>query len=196
MRHFHSIAFPMLAAAITAGCGAGSQERAAEYMPDMVRDPAYKAFAPNPATRDGLTLRMPVAGTIPRGYQAFHYGTGEEEAIRAGRELHNPYSASARTIVEGKALYETYCMVCHGRAGKGDGPVAEKIPHPPSYLSDPVIKYPPGRIFHIVTMGSKRMPSYAAQLSASDRWKVVTYVRGSLQHLADAEADAMPGAGK
>jgi mono/diheme cytochrome c family protein len=195
MKRFRSISFAMLPAALAAGCGSGHRERAVEFMPDMVRDPAYKAFATNPATRDGLTLQQPVAGTIPRGYQPFHYGSGEEEATRAGRELHNPYRATPRTLVEGRALYETYCMLCHGHGGKGDGPVAEKIPHPPSYLSDRLIKYPPGRIFHIITMGSKHMPSHAAQLSASDRWKVVTYIRGSLQHLADAEA-VRAGAGR
>src|SRR5215469_1602414 len=66
------------------GCGARSQQRAFEYMPDMARDPAYKAFAPNPVTRDGLTMQRPVAGTIARDYQPFHYGAGDEEAARAG----------------------------------------------------------------------------------------------------------------
>ena len=40
-----------------AACGANSQQRAYEYMPDMARGPAYKAFAPNSVTRDGLTLQ-------------------------------------------------------------------------------------------------------------------------------------------
>jgi len=173
-----------IAVAWTAGgCGASSQKRAFEYMPDMARDPAYKAFAPNPVTRDGLTLQHPVAGTIARGYQPFHYGPGEDEAERAGRELQNPYHASAQTLEEGKALYETYCLVCHGEQGKGDGPVGEKIQHPPSYLSDRLMQFRQGRIFHTIGMGTKKMPSYAAQLSADERWKVVTYVHFSLQGL-------------
>jgi len=170
------------AVAIT-GCGASSQKRAFEYMPDMARDPAYKAFAPNSVTRDGLTLQRPVAGTIARGYQPFHYGPGEDEAARAGLELQNPYRASNQTLEEGKALYETYCLVCHGEQGKGDGPVAEKIPHPPSYTSDSLLQFHPGRIFHVISMGTKKMPSSAAQLSADERWKVVTYVHISLQGL-------------
>ena len=88
------------------GC-ATSEKRAYEYMPDMYRDPAYKAFAPNTATHDGLTLQHPVAGTIPRGYQVFHYAAGEQEAERAGRELKNPYQPTAVTLEEGKALFET-----------------------------------------------------------------------------------------
>ena len=175
-------------AALAAGCGANSQNRAYEYMPDMARGPAYKAFAPNPATRDGLTLQSPVAGTIPRGYQPFHYGTGEDEAARAGRDLRNPYSATPQTLQEGRALFQTYCLVCHGKGGKGDGPIAEKIPRPPSYTSDRLLQFPPGRIFHVITIGAGKMRPYAVQLSASERWKVVTYVRTVLQQLDEQVA--------
>jgi mono/diheme cytochrome c family protein len=172
----------IILAALAVGCGASPQVRAFEYMPDMVRDPAFKAFAPNPATRDGLTLQRPVAGTVPRGYQPFHYGPGEEEAIRAGEELHNPFSATPDTLQHGKALFEIYCLICHGSDGKGDGPLAGKIPPPPSYLSNRVMGFSPGRIFHVITMGSGKMPSYAPQLTADERWRVVTYICRTLQH--------------
>jgi mono/diheme cytochrome c family protein len=163
------------------GCGADGSKRAYEYMPDMARGPAYKAFAPNNVTRDHLTLQQPVPGTIARGYYPVHYGPGEDEAIRAGRELKNPYTPTQRTLEEGKALFETYCAVCHGAQGRGDGPISGKIPTPPSYVSDRVLQFPEGRIFHVITRGSGKMPSYAAQLSADERWKVVTYVHNVLQ---------------
>jgi mono/diheme cytochrome c family protein len=169
-----------------AGCGATQKDRAYEYMPDMARDPAYKAYAPNSMTRDGLTLQLPVAGTIARGYKPFHYGTGDDEAARAGRELQNPYHATPQTLEEGKALFFTYCQVCHGEQGKGDGPISSKIPTPPSYTDKRLLEYQPGRIFHVVTMGAGKMPSYASQLSADDRWKIVTYVRTSLQGVKES----------
>ncbi|HEY6251334.1 MAG TPA: cytochrome c [Candidatus Angelobacter sp.] len=172
---------------VLAGCGANSQQRAYEYMPDMARDPAYKAFAPNTVTRDGLTLQRPVAGTIPRGYLPFHYGTGEDEAARAGRELVNPYAPTTRTLDEGKALFQTYCLVCHGELGHGDGPISGKIPTPPSYVSDRLLKFPQGRIFHVITLGTGKMSSYAAQLSADERWKIVAYIHTTLQGLRDGE---------
>jgi mono/diheme cytochrome c family protein len=170
-----------------AGCEAGGNDRAPEYFPDMVRGPAYKAYAPNPVTRDGLTLQRPVAGTVPRGYQPFHYGPGEPEAVRAGHELTNPLRPTPQTLEEGKGLYQTYCMVCHGAEGKGDGPIAGKIPPPPSYKSARVIAFPPGRIFHVVTLGSGKMQSYASQLSTNERWKVVTYVTTVLQALGESD---------
>src|SRR5437763_12243745 len=128
MKPLTAIMAGLLALAVLAGCGATEQQRAYEYMPDMARGPAYKAFAPNPVTRDGLTLQRPVAGTIARSYQPFHYGPGEEEAARAGRELRNPYSPVPQTMKEGKALYEIYCLVGHGERGQGDGPIAAKTP--------------------------------------------------------------------
>jgi mono/diheme cytochrome c family protein len=181
------------AAAVLVGCGAGADRRAYEYMPDMARDPAYKAFAPNPVTRDGLTLQRPVSGTIPRGYQLFHFGPGELEAERAGRELLNPYRATPKTLEEGKALFETYCAVCHGAQGKGDGPISAKIPTPPSYVSDRLMQFPPGRVFHVITLGTGKMPSYASQLSADERWKIVTYVYTTLQNRKEQPQTALSG---
>jgi mono/diheme cytochrome c family protein len=184
----------MLAGAlVTAGCRARGEARAREYMPDMVRGPAYKAFAPNPATRDGLTLQLPVAGTIARGYRPFHFGPGEAEAARAGRELSSPLPASAATLSEGRALYGIYCRICHGDRGKGDGPLVGKIPPPPSYTSARVGTFPPGRLFHVLTRGSGKMPSYAAQLSADERWKVVAYVHTVLQSLREPQVARVPG---
>lgn len=169
----------------TVGCGARGEKRAYEYFPDMNRSPAYKAYAPNAVTRDGLTLQRPVAGTIPRGYLPFHFGAGEEEAMRAGRELQDPYHPTAHVLKDGKALFQSYCMVCHGEKGKGDGPISGKVPPPPSYTSTRVLAFSPGRIFHVITMGSGKMPSHATQLNTDERWKIVTYVRSGLQGLSE-----------
>jgi mono/diheme cytochrome c family protein len=193
VNRFFCAAAALATAAMLAGCGATSEQRAYEYMPDMARSPSYKAFAPNSVTRDGLTLQHPVAGTIPRGYHVFHYGPGEDEAARAGRELQDPYRPTPQTLEEGKALFQTYCLVCHGEQGKGDGPISDKIPPPPSYVSKRLMEFPPGRIFHVVTMGTGKMPSYAAQLSEYERWKVVTYVHTVLQGLGDQQGAVQGG---
>jgi mono/diheme cytochrome c family protein len=167
---------------LAAGSGCDVREaRAREYMPDMARGPAYKAFAPNPATTDGLTLRAAVPGTIARGQLPFHYGPGEPEAERAGRELVNPLGPTPRTLAEGQALFQTYCAVCHGESGRANGPLVGKIPPPPSYRSERVMAFPAGRIFHVITLGAKRMPAYAGQLRAGERWKIVAYVQAVLQ---------------
>ena len=140
------------------------------------------------ATRSGQTLQPPVPGTIARGQAPFRYGPGEAEAERAGRELTSPVPITAVTLDEGRALYETTCVVCHGPAGRGDGPLAGKIPPPPAYSSARVSVFPPGRLFHVVTMGAGKMPSYAALLSPIERWKIIGYVSTTLQHAAAPDA--------
>jgi len=179
------LTWAILLASVIAACQPGDQP-GSEYMPDMARGPAYKAFAPNRATRNGITLQRPVPGTIARGYHPFHYGKGEAEAERAGRELTDPFHPTPPTLDKGKLLYETYCLVCHGAQGKGDGPISSKIPPPPSYKSERLLGFLPGRIFHVITLGSNKMPSYAAQLSPEDRWLIITYVRAVLQELPEA----------
>ena len=159
------------------GACSSRKQRAYEYMPDMGRTPAYKSFSANPVTRDGLTLQRPAANTIARGYQPFHYYATPQEAERAGRELQNPVAVTAVTLAEGKRLYETFCLVCHGARGQGDGPLIPKIPNPPSYTTNRLLAMPDGQIFHVITMGSGKMPSYASQISDEERWTIIDYVR-------------------
>ena len=178
---------------IGGGCTATPEAPASEYMPDMARGPAYKAFAPNPATRNGLTLQPPVAGTVARGARPLHYGPGEAEAVRAGHDLGQGPPPTPESLAEGRALYEIYCLVCHGARGAGDGPLATKIPRPPAYWSDRVRVFPPGRIFHVISFGAGKMPAYAAQLAVDDRWKVVAHVTTLQAAAAPAPAGGSPG---
>lgn len=164
-------------AVASVSCSNGHQKPNFEYMPDMAHTAAYKSFSPNPVTHDGLTLQRPVKGTIAREFQPFHYGATPEEAERAGRELKSPLQPTAQVLADGRVLYGTFCQVCHGPRGKGDGPIVGKIPNPPSYTSPRVASMQPGQLFHVVTMGSGKMPSYATQITAEERWKIVAYVQ-------------------
>ncbi len=48
----------------------------------------------------------------------------------------------------------------------------------PRSLQLPDIRtYPRGRVYRVINEGYGLMPSYAVQLSLSDRWAVVAYVR-------------------
>jgi mono/diheme cytochrome c family protein len=184
--------FAVLAVVVVAGGCQPGDERGTEYMPDMAYSQSYKAFQPNEAMRNGITLQKPVANTIARGYHPFHYGKGEAEAVRAGTELTNPFHPTEPTLARGKALFQIYCLVCHGEQGKGDGPISSKIPPPPSYKSDRLLGYAPGRFFHVITMGANKMPSYATQIAPADRWLIITYIRAQLQGLPEAPPGANP----
>lgn len=158
-------------------CERNPKKPGTEFLPEMVHSIPYDAFAPNPVNPDGKTLQSPAPGSIPRGFSPHHYGTTPEEAERAGRELTNPVPLTPETLARGKRVYETFCAICHGPEGKGDGPLIPKYPNPPSYTSKNVREYPEGRLYHIITRGSGIMASYASQISPEDRWKLVRYVQ-------------------
>jgi mono/diheme cytochrome c family protein len=165
------------AAAASLSCSRPKAQRGYEFMPDMTYSVPYDTFAPNPITRNGMTQQRPVRGTIPRGFLPLHYTSAPEDAERAGRELTNPQPRTAATLEQGKQLFETFCAVCHGANGDGDGPLVALIPNPPAYSSEHVRMLPAGRLFHVITYGSGRMPSYASQVPAADRWLIVSYVQ-------------------
>ena len=150
-----------------------------EYFPNMARSARYNAFAPNPNFSDRKTLQQPVPGTVPRGSHPLHFVATKEDAIRAGEELHDPFTgADARATARGQFVFGSFCMPCHGAGGRGDGPVAlHGFPAPPSLLADKARELKDGEIFHILSVGQGNMPSYAAQVSQADRWRVILYVR-------------------
>jgi mono/diheme cytochrome c family protein len=113
-------------------------------------------------------------------------------SARAGVELTDPFHPTEQVIDKGKQLFQIYCAVCHGAEGKGDGPIAAKIPPPPSYKSDRLLQFPPGRFFHVITMGANKMPSYAVQLAPEERWLLITYIRAQLQGLPEAPPGTLP----
>jgi mono/diheme cytochrome c family protein len=154
-------------------------KRNVEVLPDMARSVPYDSFAPNANFADDMTLRKPVAGTVIHGLVPLHYAATPADAQRAGRELSNPFTAAdAKALARGAAVYATYCEICHGPVGKGDGTVALRgFPAPPSLLAPKARGLADGQIFHIVTYGQNNMPPYAAQIDRDDRWRAILHVR-------------------
>ena len=148
-----------------------------EWPTQMQYSPAYRSQTANPVLPEGMTAQPPVAGTIPRGFQPFHYGPEPAEAERAGRELKSPFAATAENVARGQYIFTNYCAVCHGATGAGDGPLIPKYPNPPSYQTEKSKALADGNLFHVITMGRNNMPSHAAQVPVEDRWKVILYIR-------------------
>jgi mono/diheme cytochrome c family protein len=152
-----------------------------ELVPErqMALSPAYGAYAPNPNFPDGLTFRQPPPGTIARGSQAFPYGPTPAEAARAGQELENPFSvATPEARKQAEALYATYCLLCHGKTGMGDGKVSGRgFPAPLSFLKPQAMEMKDGTMFHILTYGKGNMPAHNLQLSPDERWLTILHVR-------------------
>ena len=167
-----------------------------EFLPEMVRSPRYNAFSPNPILPHGMTEQPPVPGTIPRGYTPLHYQATPEDAVRAGEELKNPFSANdGRALDRGMLVYVNYCLTCHGPLGMGDGPVTQRgFPAPLSLVAPHAVQIQDGQMFHIITHGQKNMASYASQISRDDRWKVILYIRSLQKQAAEAMKQTQPAA--
>lgn len=186
--------------ALASSCSKDPSKPGYEFMPDMYRSPAYKAYEPTSVFPDSVSALLPVKGSIPRGYEFFHYPSSNEGYEAAGRDLVNPFPATAENIAEGKRLYTNFCMHCHGEGGNGDGSLIAtgKFPPPPSYSTGVSSRggnmkdLTPGKIYHTITYGINLMGSHASQVSPTERWKIAMYVH-ELQ-MAGAAAAPAPAA--
>lgn len=165
---------------------------------DMDFQPRYVAQGPGPLFADGRAMRPPVPGTIPRSQPPADplLETGQ----RDGKPIdHFPLPVTAALVERGRERYNIYCAVCHGLAGDGRGPVAIRALEraepgwvvPRSLHAEAVLQQPAGQLFQTITRGLNTMPSYAAQLSAEDRWAVVLYIK-ALQRSQHARLEDMP----
>ncbi len=156
-----------------------STERGLEFVPEMVRSIAAESFSANPVLSHGMTLQQPPDGTIARGLPPLRFVPTLEDALRAGADLQNSFSAEDSSALErGQAIFSRYCALCHGHAGLGDGTVAQRgFPTPPSLLGPNARAMLDGQMFHIITVGQGNMPGHAAQLDRADRWKAVLWIR-------------------
>jgi len=106
----------------------------------------------------------------------------------AAAKLPNPVPATAESVHKGGQLFGIYCTPCHGVSGTGDGLVGEKLVLRPFDLTSPSVQsIPDGLIFGYMTFGGSVMPIYGNDLSPTERWNVVNYVRKAFGHKATPE---------
>lgn len=88
----------------------------------------------------------------------------------------NPVAKTAG-IPEGKAAYDTSCVICHGATGKGDGPGASALNPKPKNLADKAIQgQTDGELYWKITEGRGAMPGWK-HLPEKARWSLVHYIR-------------------
>jgi len=167
----------LFSALILTSCAKSGKEPGYEYMPDMVYSQAVEAYSQSKVTPNGASMMYPPKGSIARGYKVFPYGNTDDEKTRAGEEMVDPREASEARLQRGQYLYERMCLVCHGKTGQGDGPIAAKYTEPPAFNGRALRDYKPGQIYHAIVKGFGGMPSHEAQLDDNDRWDVIMYVQ-------------------
>jgi len=145
----------------------------------------FSAMVAQRSIKPYVMPRDPVEGTVPV--------TGPEPAIdlNTADRLVNARTRTSESINRGKFVYETYCLVCHGATGRGDGPVSSAAGGPffgvRSLVSDTAARRSDGFLYGVVAnamaMGRGLMPRYGDKVRGVDRWDLVNYVR-TLQALA------------
>ena len=82
-------------------------------------------------------------------------------------------------VTVGAAVYKSACVVCHGKEGKGDGPVAVAMKPRPANLADTtrMPKLSDDSLFQVITSGRRGMPSFAADLKPEQVRELVNYIR-------------------
>jgi mono/diheme cytochrome c family protein len=129
------------------------------------------------------SIAVPVNGHVP-----YYYDNTEDERLRATAEItNNPFPISAADMARGKELYTTFCAICHGDKGDGNGYlVSEENPNakypvvPANFLTDEFVSSSNGRYYHSIMYGKNVMGSYKDKISYEERWQVIHYIR-SLQ---------------
>jgi len=200
--YINSVFATFLAVITLSSCTRDAQSPGYEYMPDMYRSPAIEAYVDYGEIRDTLhpelnqtiSTRKPVEGTVPltdiaMNDMPYNIPNTTEGYELAGEILKSPYPQSEEIIAQGMELYIDFCLQCHGASGQGDGPVITVGGHPAPQAYDAGLKdLPEGKMFHSITYGKGLMGAHASQLTKSQRWKIVAYIK-TLQGNDTAEAD-------
>lgn len=192
------IIFFITAGLIITGCSDVRRNPGRVYVPDMTYSRAYETYAAldsDKFTSDVKELgrkifynQLPVAGTIARGEEmAFPLAmdaAGDTTNYVASKQITNPIThLDAVQLKEAERLYLINCGICHGAKLDGNGPLYKDgngpfAAKPATLAGDP--KYdamPDGQMFYSVTYGKNLMGSYASQLTRTQRWAVIAYIK-------------------
>lgn len=186
MRTFLTYFFALWVLALVTGVsiaglrGSTSRKPPLEVFADMDRQPKLRpqTTAKFAGFSDGLSSRLPVAGTVSReaARELGEFQTGKKadgawvDAI--------PMTVSREFLQRGRERYGIYCAPCHGAAGDGNGVTTKFGMAAVAKLHDErLIKMSDGEIFNTISNGKNLMLPYADKLEAKDRWAVIAYVR-------------------
>jgi mono/diheme cytochrome c family protein len=123
----------------------------------------------------GCSARPPSRAETEIAYWTKHHIT-----IRGKKDI-NLVSATTENIEDGKQIFTSYCMVCHGLDGQNTGvPFAASVSPPiPSLASTEVQAYTDGQLKWIIKNGiyPSGMPPSKGDFSDDDMWRMVLYIR-------------------
>src|SRR5213078_3287527 len=173
-----------------------------EIFPDMVRQMKVRAQAPLNFFADGRGPRLPVAGTVPIGYEMPKPHAPETQAMSVGPWSHPNASFSVGTdyydtgkmgdhwgtgiplevtrelMERGQQRFNITCAMCHGATAAGNGITKQYGLATVVTLQDERIrKMSDGEIFNTITNGKNTMMAYGPNIIVPDRWAIIAYLR-------------------
>ena len=158
--------------------------KAVPWFDHMIKSRAVHPYQRADIPRTTVPGTVPITGGEPNDSALFKRGNPS-----LADKTVNPTDPAA-TLVKGDTLYHTFCAVCHGAAGAGDGTVGPRV-GAPSLLTDKARAYSDGYLYSMIRYGRGLMPRYGDKAyRREDRWAIVNYVR-KLQH----EPAGAPAAG-
>jgi mono/diheme cytochrome c family protein len=187
-------------------------------MHEMYDQPKYKPLTSSPLWANGNSSRPQVPGTQPYSAGALAgVSSGRMDRVALvppagpvsgvdanGKPLaqagaaaapgySNPLPITPKLLSRGRQRFNIYCAPCHGRAGDGDGMIAQRgFPHPPSYHTAALRNAPDSHFYKVITHGYGVMYPYADRISPHDRWAIVAYIRALQlsQHAPESDLSA------
>ena len=212
-----SVLFTIAIVAIFGFRGQKSTGSPLEIFPDMVRQMKVRAQAPLMFFADGRGSRLPVTGTVPIGYEmprpeiiatpaaaveapqnhprlAFsagpdYYNTGKM-ADRWGTGI--PLEVTPDLMERGRQRFNITCAMCHGATATGNGITKQHgLATVVTLQDDRIRNMADGEIFNTITNGKNTMMAYGPNVTVSDRWAVIAYLR-ALQRSQNASIADVP----
>jgi len=182
-----------------------------EIFPDMVRQMKVRAQSPLNFFADGRGPRMPIAGTVPIGYEmpkaqpvgapesrpvaGFSVGTDYIDTGKMGNNWGTgiPVPVTPQLLRRGRERFSITCAMCHGATAAGTGITKQYGLNTVVTLQDDRIrKMADGEIFNTITNGKNTMMAYGPNIMVADRWAIIAYLRALQRSQSAAIVDVPP----
>lgn len=136
---------------------------------------AVRPFEAAPGDSSKSPRFLPPEGSVPTTGREDSLDIYSPAGLRVVDAMRRPAGLDAH---RGQLIFKTYCAVCHGVAGQGNGTVAGRFGYVPDLTQDMTKQRTDGYIYAIIRHGRGVMPRYGDKIhDARDRWAVVQYVR-------------------
>ena len=158
---------------------------------DMHNQPKFYPQRGTTFYADGRSVRPQIENTVARGqlHEDTYFYTGMQDG-KEGNAM--PFPVTLDVLARGQERYNVYCTPCHSRVGNGAGMIVSRgYAKAGNFHTARLEAAPLGHFFNVMTNGYGAMPDYSAQLTPSERWSVVAYIK-ALQLSQNATQDDVP----